>query len=135
MSHYICNQILSKFNKQKKLSINILGVTFKENCSDIRNSKVLDMISIFIKKKHLVNIFDPFVNTIKINKNKILQTNSMSQFNKADIILIAVTHKEFLRLSRNFFTKKINKNGVIFDVKGQFKKLKTTKNNFKYLSL
>ena len=135
MSNYICNQILSKFNKKKKLSVNILGATFKENCSDIRNSKVLDIIRFFIRKNHRVKIFDPFINEVKINKINIIQTKTLKQFNKADIIIIAVTHKQFLRLSKNFFIKKINSNGVIFDVKGQFQKLKNLNNNYIYLSL
>lgn len=135
MSNYICKQILSKFNKKKKLSVNILGVTFKENCSDIRNSKVLDIISFFIRKNHRVEIFDPYINEVKINKIDIIQTKTLKQFNKADIIIIAVTHKQFLPLSKNFFIKKINSNGVIFDVKGQFQKLKNLNNNYIYLSL
>ena len=135
MSKYISNQIISNFNKQNKLVINILGVTFKENCSDIRNSKVLDIIKFFIKKNHSVKIFDPYVSEIIINKSKTIQTNPLKRFNKADIIIIAVTHKQFLRLSKKFFIENIKKNGVIFDVKGQFQKLKTTNNKFKYLSL
>jgi len=135
MSKYIYKKIISNFNKKKKLTINILGITFKENCSDIRNSKVLDLINFFNKKNHFINLFDPYINEVKVSGKNFIINKHLNQFKNADIILIAVIHNEYLKLSKNFFTKKINSNGVIFDVKGKFSKLKNTNNNYKYLSL
>ena len=135
MPKYIVTKILSAFVKKKKLNINIMGLTFKENCADIRNSKVLDIIKLLISKGHKINLYDPYLKNIVIN-NKRIRVKSIKNFNKADIIIIAVKHSKYLSLSNNFFFKNIKSNGLIFDVKSAFLKLKNIKSKkFIYLTL
>ena len=135
MPKYIVTKILSAFVKTKKLNINIMGLTFKENCADIRNSKVLEIIKLLISKGHNINLYDPYLKNIVIN-NKSFGVKSIKNFKKADIIIIAVKHSQYLSLPNNFFVKNIKSNGLIFDVKTAFLKLKNIKSkNFIYLSL
>ena len=135
MPKYIVTKILSMFVKRKKLNINIMGLTFKENCADIRNSKVLDIIKLLINKGHNINLYDPYLKNININ-NKRFVVKSIKNFKKADVIIIAVKHSKYLSLSNNFFVKNIKSNGLIFDVKMAFPKLKNIKSkNFIYLTL
>ena len=79
MPKYIVTKILSMFVKKKKLNINIMGLTFKENCADIRNSKVLDIIKLLINKGHNINLYDPYLKNININ-NKRFVVKSIKNF-------------------------------------------------------
>ena len=83
-----------KIKSKKKLKILIMGFTFKENCSDIRNSKVVDMYNYFKLKKCMVDIFDPWVQNIPKNYNFI----KVPYAQKYDIIIIAVKHETFKKL-------------------------------------
>ena len=113
-----------------------MGLTFKENCPDTRNSKVLDIANFFIKKNHKVNLFDPYVHELKINNLLKIKVKPIKQIKKADVLIIAVIHDEYLKLNKDFLTKQIIKNGLIFDVKGRFKKLNNIKSKtYKYMSL
>ena len=136
MATYIGRQILNNFKKKNNLKINIMGLTYKENCPDIRNSKVLDIANFFIKKNHKVNLFDPYVNELKINNLLKIKVKPIKQIKKADVLIIAVIHDEYLKLNKDFLTKQIIKNGLIFDLKGRFKKLNNIKSKkYKYMSL
>lgn len=136
MAFYIADIILKNFNDNKKLNISIMGVTFKENCPDIRNSKVLDLVNFFIKKKHKVSLFDPYIKEVRVNQSTKIKIKPLNYFEKSDVIIIAVIHSQFIKLPSQFFTKKIANKGIIFDVKGKFGKLKRkSTNNYKYLTL
>ena len=135
MPKYIVSKILSTFTNRKKLKINIMGLTFKENCADIRNSKVLDIIKLLIDKGHNINLYDPYLKNIVIN-NRRFAVKSVKNFKKVDVIIIAVKHRQYLKLSNNFFINNLKSNGLIFDIKTAFLKLKNIKSkNFIYLSL
>ena len=58
MSSFVAKRVLSKF-KKSKLNILILGLTFKENNNDFRNSKIFDLIDFLRKNKHKISIYDP----------------------------------------------------------------------------
>jgi UDP-N-acetyl-D-galactosamine dehydrogenase len=94
----------------------ILGVTFKENCPDVRNSKVIDIYNELISFDISVDIFDPLANSIDVQneyKIDILHKDTTPNFDAYSAIILAVGHKEFI----NFNIKKTNSQ-VIFDVKG-----------------
>jgi UDP-N-acetyl-D-galactosamine dehydrogenase len=97
----------------------ILGITFKENCPDVRNSKVLDIYT-ELKKFHIeVNIFDPLAdaNTVLVDYGiKLLKNFNENDY---DAIIIAVSHDEFRDID---FNNSSLKNKVVFDVKGIFNK-------------
>ena len=104
MPNFIVSQILSNFKSNHILKINILGLTFKENCADTRNSKVLDIIKLLKKNGHFINLFDPYLDNITVNKKK-TRVKSIKNFKKVDIIIIAVKHKDYLKLPNNFIYK------------------------------
>ena len=91
----------------------LLGVTFKENCPDIRNSKVFDILSQLNQKGISVDVFDPFANAEEVlQKHQVSLTTSLDVY---DGIILAVAHNFFKALD---FTKlQRNKKAVIFDTK------------------
>ena len=109
-----------KYKKMRKIKkILILGLSFKENCNDIRNSKIFDLAKHFIKENNEVHAFDPKVKS-NIFNNKIILHNKMSKKNFFDIIIISVPHKEFVKLGIEKIKKFGKKNSIIFDVKNIF---------------
>jgi len=113
--------LLKKNIKSKKKNILIMGLTFKENCSDIRESKVFDIINYLKKKKINVKTYDPWVNKedldkkLKINHIKNLKTKS-----NFDGVIIAVRHNVFKKIGIKKIKSFCKKNSVIFDIKNQF---------------
>ncbi|MFU1858217.1 nucleotide sugar dehydrogenase [Sphingobacterium sp. NGMCC 1.201703] len=102
-----------KFDGAKAL---VLGVTFKENCPDIRNSKVVDMIQDLKEFGLEVDIYDPWVNPDELKKHFGLDLlKTLPQTGDYDSIILAVGHREFLQLD----LKNLKKNpSVVFDIKG-----------------
>ena len=138
MGYYIANILLKKIKKNNlkfsKCAVGILGVTFKENCNDLRGSKVLDIIKVLQKARVKLQVYDPIVSTKKFNKFypglKIKKIHK-----KLDALIIAVPHKEFLRLNYSKIKKMLkNENSIIMDVKSIFND-KRIKNKFDYWSL
>ena len=118
----IKNYIKSKNIKKPKVLL--LGLTFKENCNDTRNSKSIELlqkISTFSSIK--VTYSDPYINS-KIVKNKncifLRQDLLVKDLRKYDVILITVPHKEYQRKNINL-SKMLSKEGIIFDLKGVIK--------------
>lgn len=109
--------LLTKYKKKiKDSNILIFGYTFKENCSDIRNTKVKDIINGLISYSTKVDVYDPYV---KIDNNFI--SNPFLVDKKYDAILVAVAHNEFLKYSISDF-KQISKGKLVFlDIKGIYK--------------
>ena len=104
--------------KKNKSKILILGATYKEDCSDIRNSKVFKIIDMLKLNKCNLNVFDPHISLHEMEgKYKKYFLNSLDKNNTIvyDIILIAVAHKEFLEFNLKDFS---NKDSMIFDIKG-----------------
>ena len=120
LAQYI-NQCITKKNK-----ILVLGLTFKENVSDLRNTKVIDLIKSLKKKGHKV-----FVNDECAHKNDVKKMNlnitPLSKKDKYDTIILAVAHDNYKKLNYSFFKKKLNKNGKIFDIKAIWKNKKFPK--------
>ena len=138
MGHYVARVLLKKFKKKdlklSKCLVGILGVTFKENCNDLRGSKVLDIIKMLQKFKIKLNIYDPVVS--KKDFNKYYPSLKIKKINKKlDALIVAVSHKEFLKLNYKKIKKMLkNENSIIMDVKSIFND-KRIKNKFDYWSL
>ena len=94
-----------------------MGLTFKENCSDTRNSKVLEMFSHFKKNKEFeISTFDPYSKYWSSNfKKKYNILNSLNA-KKFDAIIVSVKHKSFLNIKNKIF-RLCNKSGFIYDLK------------------
>lgn len=103
-------------NKLRNAKIGIMGITFKENCSDVRNSQILRVIKLLIDNGCKVQIIDPLVNVEEIPNNykKLLVRKFLK---KLDCLILATPHKEFLKLNVSFFEKNLKNNSMIFDVK------------------
>ena len=114
-SNLINKKIKSQFNK-KKIKILILGYTFKENCSDIRNTKVQDIYEYFIKKKHDVHIYDPWINFDIKSVNIVKKLNK----NYYDCVIIAVKHDYFIKFGKKRILSYAKNKNVFYDIKKIF---------------
>lgn len=104
------NDIKVKFSK-----ILILGITFKENCPDVRNTKVVDVINSLKSYDADVTIFDPWASPKEVMGQYQLNTTNEIPSEIFDAIVLTVSHKEFLNLDLRSMLKP---NGVLYDVKG-----------------
>jgi len=127
MSKNVCDKILKlvRVNDiKRKPHLLILGYGFKENCSDIRNSKVIDLVNHFLKKKIKLNIFDPLVNLKHVNKlHKKLFINKLSELkNFIDVFVLAVPHNIILNNFSKILKKQSSKNYFVYDIKSVISK-------------
>ena len=119
MGAYVANQTIKCMNKKgvmvKDSKILILGVTFKENCPDIRNTKVVDIYHTLKEYTNDITIYDPWADISSVNHE--YQINIINHLPEEvfDAIILAVSHSEFLTLNVRELLKD---NGVIYDVKG-----------------
>ena len=127
MPLYIANEIankisLNKKNKTSNIQILILGATFKENCPDTRNSKVIDLYYELLKNNYHIDVYDPYINDSVLSKNFIKsRLINLSSNTKYDVVILAVGHNEF----KKFDPKKVLKNdGFVYDIKGFYNDLK-----------
>ena len=119
MGEYIATEVIKLMTKKdikiKKANILVLGITFKENCPDVRNTKVIDVISKIREFGINVTIFDPWANPDVVKTEYGLESLNELPKDKFDAIILAVAHREFLDLNFSKFKKE---NSVIYDVKG-----------------
>ena len=90
----------------KETKILILGAAFKENCEDIRNSKVVDIYKILIKNDVQAYIYDPVISEVDFYKQYKIKLNQIEDVVDVNCILIAVSHKQFCDMSINDYVKK-----------------------------
>jgi UDP-N-acetyl-D-galactosamine dehydrogenase len=106
--------LIKKENKVNTSKTLILGVTFKENCPDIRNSKVIDIYNELLQYGINVEVYDPHADKNEVEEEyNIKLVESIG--NNYDAIILAVSHKEFLNIDFKNIIKGIN--SVIFDTK------------------
>ena len=112
---------LIKKNSNQKVKSLILGLTFKENCPDTRNSKVTDLIEIFMRNNFEVHLHDPHV--LKYNKLKNTKLlKKLSSKIKYDLIILAVPHREYIKIGVKKIKSMGNENVIFFDLKSAFKR-------------
>lgn len=123
MGEYVANQTIKLMNKKgvivKGAKILILGITFKENCPDIRNTKVVDIYHTLKEYTNNITIYDPWADkqNVKHHYNIDITNGDMQQLEgKYDTVILAVAHKEFINVNVRKFLKKDS--GVVYDVKG-----------------
>ena len=111
--------ILKNNNTYKNKKILIMGLTFKENCPDTRNSKVLDLFNHFKRKKFDISSFDPYSKNWSLEFKE--KFNVINQFKnkKFDVVIIAVKHFKFIKMKKQIKIL-LNKNGFIYDLKYLF---------------
>jgi UDP-N-acetyl-D-galactosamine dehydrogenase len=107
--------MIKKDHKIKGSKALILGITFKENCPDVRNTSVIDIYKEFVQFGLEVDVYDPWANADEVKSEYgISILNELTPDTIYDAIVVAVAHKEFLEL--DYSTLKRN-NGIIFDTK------------------
>ena len=97
----------------------VMGITFKENCPDLRNTKVLDVIKALKKYGMQLTIVDPNVDTDESSKQHGYKVDKyIPKDIKYDVIILAVAHKEFLSLTKKSWLDLAQKNSIFLDFKG-----------------
>ena len=120
MGEYVAEQVIKMMNKRgvlvKDAKILILGVTFKENCPDIRNTKVVDIYKALDEYSRNITIYDPWANAAYVEEEyHVPVVNTLPAGEKYDVVILAVAHKEFLNID---IRSLLNDNGLVYDVKG-----------------
>ena len=128
MSKHVFNLAIKNMKKRKikfkETKVLILGYSFKENCSDTRNSKVKDLVNYFLKKNISTKIYDPLIikNHLIRDHQKILIDNLNKEKSKFDVLILAVPHKYFLKRIDFYFKKILKRKNLIIDIKAVLKK-------------
>jgi UDP-N-acetyl-D-galactosamine dehydrogenase len=123
---FIAEEITSFLDQSKstyikrKVKINILGITFKENCSDTRNSKVIDVINNLKKYNYEIKVSDPIASETEVMNNFKLNLIDINKLKKADILIVAVAHDLYKNIENLELKKLLNKKGIIFDIKSLY---------------
>ena len=124
MGDYVANQTIKCMNKKgimvKDANILILGITFKENCPDVRNTKVVDIYQTLLEYSNNIKVYDPWANPEIVKKHyniHIQQDLPQVEDTKYDAVILAVSHKEFLNMDIRSLLKN-KETGVVYDVKG-----------------
>ena len=119
MGDYVANQTIKLMNKKgvmvKDAKILILGITFKENCPDIRNTKVVDIYHTLREYTPNITIYDPWANKDAVSHEYQLSIVNELPQELFDTIILAVAHKEFMDLD---IKRLLKSEGIIYDVKG-----------------
>jgi UDP-N-acetyl-D-galactosamine dehydrogenase len=120
MSAFIANKVIKLMIKHdikiKGAKVLLLGITFKENCPDIRNTKVVDIYNELRLYNVDADVYDPRANADEVYEEYGIRMIDAPENRKYDAIVLAVSHSEFSNL--NYFGLKKNENAVIFDTKG-----------------
>jgi UDP-N-acetyl-D-galactosamine dehydrogenase len=125
MGKYIATEVVKKIIKAGKNVLNskvlVRGATFKENVSDIRNSKVADVVNELKTYGILVEIVDPYASSEELEKEYgfcLIREPGKNY----DAVIVAVAHKEYANLGEDYFTSLCDGKGIIMDVKGVYRK-------------
>lgn len=129
MGRYVGKQtvkkIISSSKSPKGARVLIMGITFKENVSDIRNSKVMDVVDELLDFGVLVDVVDPRADAGEVNHEYgiVLEKKPKGIY---DAAIVAVNHDEYATLDDEFFSTILDKKGIVVDIKGALKeKIKT----------
>ncbi|MCO6164231.1 nucleotide sugar dehydrogenase [Flavobacterium sp. NRK F7] len=119
MGEYVASQIVKLMIKKgisvNKASVLMLGITFKENCPDVRNTKIVDVIASLQEYGVNVTTYDPWANPVEVEHEYKIESTTKLSSEKYDAIVLGVSHKEFLTIDLEAHLKE---NGIVYDVKG-----------------
>jgi UDP-N-acetyl-D-galactosamine dehydrogenase len=122
MGNYVASEIVKCMIKKSipvnKSKVLILGVTFKENCPDVRNTKAIDLVKALKDYGTNITIHDPWADEKEVMHEYGLKSSKSLPNEKFDAIILTVAHNKFLNLDLNILKKK---ESVLYDVKGVLK--------------
>ena len=124
MALYVTGQI-TRLMATKRIHVNgarvlMLGMTFKENCPDIRNSKVVDVVRELTSHGAKVDIYDPWANASECRQEYGLKTMRALKPGRYDVAVVAVAHRQFRELGARGVRRLCKKNHVLYDIKHVF---------------
>lgn len=118
MGQYVATEVVKMMLKAdmpvKGANVLMLGITFKENCPDIRNTRAIDIYQELISYDINVDVFDPWADPEEVKEEFGIELTAKEKLGKYNTIILAVAHKEFLDEDINIWQKE---NGLIYDVK------------------
>lgn len=127
MGQYVASEIVKLMVKAelpvKNSNVLLLGITFKENCPDIRNTRAIDIYEELKTYDVNVDVYDPWANSDEVKEEFNIDLASLSSDKKYSAVILAVSHTEFLEFDA---TSLLIENGVVYDVKGVLPKNKVT---------
>ena len=139
MGDFIAEKTVSELTKQGVsplgANITILGLSFKENCPDLRNTKV---VSIIKKLEHYncnLTVSDSWVLPDEAKSKYDIELQKIEDIKNQDAIIIAVCHREYIHFSERRWQRILRPNGVVIDIKSIFNENYFSKLNFKYWAL
>lgn len=120
MGAYVANEVVKLMIKNdiviKGAEVLLLGITFKENCPDVRNTKVIDIVRELLTYGIKLTIYDPWAKAEDVaHEYGIDIITTLPEDSLYDSLILAVAHKDFLRTD---WKKKVKSGGIIYDVKG-----------------
>jgi len=123
MGPYVANRLLREMAKARlnivDSKILVLGLAFKENCPDVRNTKVVDVIRELEAINADIDVFDPWVDAAEAQHEYGIGLVSSPEVGRYDAVILAVAHAEFLEDGSDYLPAKLLKpGGIVFDVKG-----------------
>ena len=126
MGSYIAETVIKLMTKRRIHVVNarilILGLTFKENCPDLRNTRVIDIIETLKSYNATVDVYDPWADPEDAQLEYKICLQSELKENHYDAIILAVAHREFAELGINNIKKLGKQEHVLYDIKSQFPK-------------
>ena len=118
MGEYVASEVIklmiAKDIRIKNAEILVLGITFKENCPDVRNTKVVDVVAALKGYNTNITVYDPWANEEEVLHEYGLHSRKVMPDSKFDVIILTVAHSEFKVLDFNFLRKE---NSILYDVK------------------
>jgi UDP-N-acetyl-D-galactosamine dehydrogenase len=120
----LVQMLIKKDKNPRETKVLVMGLTFKENVSDIRNSKVAELVRELMKYAINVHLVDPYASPNEVAREyRITLMDTPS--NKYDAIIVAVGHDEYKRLDMSYFTSLMNSAPILLDIKGLYQVAKS----------
>jgi UDP-N-acetyl-D-galactosamine dehydrogenase len=133
MGKYIADSVIEELrlrNKDlSKIIITILGITFKENVSDIRNTRIIDILQVLKKIPVTTQIYDPHADEVDLKNNYQLDLCKFDDLKRSDVVILAVPHNNFVNHGWILISDLLNTDGgIVYDVKSILNRDKKPKN-------
>ena len=132
MSDYVVEQVLNQLDDPKGARVLVLGLTFKEDVPDTRNSKAFDVVDALYDKECTVEVHDPHITADEIRDMKLIESALQGEY---DAVLYLVPHREYKEMGTEGILKLVREGGVIYDLKSLMEKEEVEGMGRKYLAL
>jgi len=124
MGEYVADKLMKKMRLNNALDnppkVLIMGLTFKENCPDLRNSKVFDIIKKLHAQKTIIDVYDPWVSELPNSNEYNFIPDENIPTNEYDGIILAVAHEEFTKMGIKQIRTFGKSNHILYDLKNIF---------------